>query len=53
MPQFFDQIAGTSIGGIIGLLLTVPGPDPTNLAEPAYSSTKAMEILGSKGGEVF
>lgn len=54
MPQFFDHLAGTSIGGIISLLLTVPSdPAAPDVANPKFSSTKAMELLGTKGAQVF
>lgn len=54
MPQFFDIMAGTSIGGLISAILTVPNPDyPNDVARPLYSTDKALELMTTKGGIIF
>lgn len=54
MPQFFDIMAGTSIGGLISSILTVPSPDkPGAVAYPKYSSADAIEVMGGEGDYIF
>ena len=51
MPNFFDQIAGTSIGGLVGAMLAIP--DEQDPSKPKYTSEFAGEILYNKGELIF
>lgn len=54
MTQFFDILAGTSIGGLISAILTVPSEEyPGDVAHPKYSSNKALDLMTTKGGIIF
>lgn len=47
-------MAGTSIGGLISAILTVPNPEyPNDNAHPMYSTSKALELMTTKGGIIF
>ncbi|MCW9033812.1 MAG: patatin-like phospholipase family protein [Rhodospirillales bacterium] len=45
----FDLIAGTSAGGILALVMTVPGPD----GRPLHSSQDLIDLWAERGDEVF
>lgn len=54
MTQFFDLFAGTSIGGILAAILTVPNPDyPNDVAKPKYSAKDALDLLTTQGPIIF
>lgn len=49
--DMFDGIAGTSIGGIIAILLTVP--DPLNPSQPKYRPRQLLDIFFEKRYQMF
>lgn len=51
IPEMFDGIAGTSIGGIIACLLTLP--DPKYPTRPKYSARDLLTIFQENLGNLF
>lgn len=51
IPEMFDGISGTSIGGILACLLTMPNPD--NPTQPLYSANSLLRIFQHRLGELF
>lgn len=51
IPEMFDGIAGTSIGGIIACLLTLP--DPKHPTQPKYSARDLLTIFQENLGNLF
>lgn len=49
--ELFDGIAGTSTGGIIACLLTLP--DPKNPGKPKYSAQDLLDIFTARKSEFF
>ena len=49
--ELFDAVAGTSIGGMIACLLTMP--DPQNHKKPKYSAQKLLDIFVQRKNEIF
>ena len=49
--ELFDAVVGTSIGGIIASLLTMP--DPLNQKKPKYSAQDLLNIFASRKTEIF
>lgn len=51
IPEMFDGISGTSIGGMIACLLTMP--DPENPTRPKYSARALLTIFQENLGRLF
>jgi patatin-like phospholipase/acyl hydrolase len=51
VTDYFDMIAGTSTGGILGCLLLTP--DPTNPDKPRYTAEDAVGLYRDNGKEIF
>ncbi len=51
IPEMFDGISGTSIGGMIACLLTLP--DPENPKKPKYSAQALLTIVQDNLGKLF
>lgn len=51
ITEMFDGIAGTSIGGILACLLTLP--DPINPTRPKYSAQALLTIFQENLGNLF
>ena len=51
IPEMFDGIAGTSIGGMIACLLTMP--DPENPRKPKYSARALLTIFQENLEKLF
>lgn len=49
--DMFDGIAGTSIGGIIAILLTIP--DPSDSTKPKYTAKELLDIFFEKRYQMF
>ena len=49
--DLFDGISGTSAGGIIACLLTLP--DPNNPLRPKYSAQNLLDIIFPRRVEMF
>jgi predicted acylesterase/phospholipase RssA len=49
--EMFDAVSGTSIGGIIASLLTMP--DPLNPEKPKYSAQNLLDIFSKRKNEIF
>ena len=54
IADFFDMIAGTSTGGILGCFYLAPNPDK-GIDRPAskYTASKALEFYSERGHEIF
>lgn len=54
MPQFFDLLGGTSIGGLITSILSIPSDDePTNRAKPKWSTVQCLDLMTTQGDVIF
>lgn len=51
ISQLFDLIAGTSTGGILSLLLTMPSKD--NKDKPAYTANDLIKLYTENGKKIF
>lgn len=51
ITELFTIISGTSVGGLIAALLTIPKEYDSK--EPKYSATKALEIFKSEAPKIF
>ena len=49
--ELFDAVAGTSIGGMIACLLTMP--DPLNPKKPKYTAQNLLDIFVERKNEIF
>ncbi len=49
--ELFDAVAGTSIGGIIASLLTIP--DPLIPTKPKYAAQDLLDIFAKRKNEIF
>jgi uncharacterized protein len=50
IAELFDLIVGTSTGGILGLGLSVPGPDGQ---APKHSAQELLSLYGAQGEDIF
>ncbi|ABV75204.1 Patatin-like phospholipase [Rickettsia akari str. Hartford] len=51
ISELFHIISGTSVGGLIAALLTIPKEPGSN--EPKYSAREALEIFKSSASDIF
>ena len=51
ISELFPIISGTSVGGLIAALLTIPKEPGSN--EPKYSAREALEIFKESSSDIF
>ena len=51
--DFFDLVAGTSTGGILGCLYLTPGEKPEDSKKARYSAQEALNLYLDHGHEIF
>ncbi len=51
--DYFDLIAGTSTGGILGCFYLVPNPDTRTGPSSKYSAAQALDFYVAKGNNIF
>jgi len=49
IADYFDLVAGTSTGGILGCVVLYPGKD----GRPKYTAREAVDVYLKKGGDIF